>query len=94
MEHADRRRRHADTADATGTLEILGQSLDMTTLQIDGAHVHVVHADRDARHLEARCRCVDGADEAIAFYTQQKMTMTRWFESAADAHHDPVWKQK
>ena len=32
--------------------------------------------------------------EAIAFYTQQKMTMTRWFESAADSHHDPVWKQK
>ncbi len=32
--------------------------------------------------------------EAIQFYTQQKMTMTRWFESAADSHHDPVWKQK
>ena len=32
--------------------------------------------------------------EAIQFYTQQKMTMTRWFESAAESHHDPVWKQK
>ena len=32
--------------------------------------------------------------ESIAFYTQQKMTMTRWFESAQDSHHDPVWKHK
>jgi malonate-semialdehyde dehydrogenase (acetylating)/methylmalonate-semialdehyde dehydrogenase len=32
--------------------------------------------------------------ESIQFYTQQKMTMTRWFESSADSHHDPVWKQK
>ena len=32
--------------------------------------------------------------ESIAFYTQQKMTMTRWFESANESHHDPVWKQK
>ena len=32
--------------------------------------------------------------EAIQFYTQQKMTMTRWFESAAESHHDPVWKHK
>jgi malonate-semialdehyde dehydrogenase (acetylating)/methylmalonate-semialdehyde dehydrogenase len=32
--------------------------------------------------------------ESIQFYTQQKMTMTRWFESAADSHHDPVWKHK
>jgi malonate-semialdehyde dehydrogenase (acetylating)/methylmalonate-semialdehyde dehydrogenase len=32
--------------------------------------------------------------EAIQFYTQQKMTMTRWFESARDSHHDPVWKSK
>ncbi len=30
--------------------------------------------------------------ESIHFYTQQKMTMTRWFESARDSHHDPVWK--
>jgi len=30
--------------------------------------------------------------EGIQFYTQQKMTMTRWFESAAESHHDPVWK--
>jgi malonate-semialdehyde dehydrogenase (acetylating) / methylmalonate-semialdehyde dehydrogenase len=32
--------------------------------------------------------------ESIAFYTQQKMTMTRWFASATESHHDPVWKQK
>ena len=32
--------------------------------------------------------------ESIQFYTQQKMTMTRWFESAQESHHDPVWKQK
>jgi malonate-semialdehyde dehydrogenase (acetylating) / methylmalonate-semialdehyde dehydrogenase len=30
--------------------------------------------------------------ESIHFYTQQKMTMTRWFESPGDSHHDPVWK--
>jgi len=30
--------------------------------------------------------------ESIQFYTQQKMTMTRWFESPKDSHHDPVWK--
>jgi malonate-semialdehyde dehydrogenase (acetylating)/methylmalonate-semialdehyde dehydrogenase len=30
--------------------------------------------------------------ESIQFYTQQKMTMTRWFESPAESHHDPVWK--
>ncbi len=30
--------------------------------------------------------------EGIQFYTQQKMTMTRWFESALESHHDPVWK--
>ena len=30
--------------------------------------------------------------EGVQFYTRQKMTMTRWFESAADSHHDPVWK--
>src|SRR4051812_9797986 len=29
--------------------------------------------------------------ESIQFYTQQKMTMTRWFESPAESHHDPVW---
>ncbi|HEV2293714.1 MAG TPA: CoA-acylating methylmalonate-semialdehyde dehydrogenase [Tepidisphaeraceae bacterium] len=32
--------------------------------------------------------------ESIQFYTQQKMTMTRWFASADEAHHDPVWKQR
>jgi malonate-semialdehyde dehydrogenase (acetylating)/methylmalonate-semialdehyde dehydrogenase len=30
--------------------------------------------------------------ESIYFYTQQKTVMTRWFESAADSHHDPVWR--
>ena len=30
--------------------------------------------------------------ESIQFYTQQKMTMTRWFESPQESHHDPVWK--
>jgi malonate-semialdehyde dehydrogenase (acetylating) / methylmalonate-semialdehyde dehydrogenase len=29
--------------------------------------------------------------ESIQFYTQQKMTMTRWFESPKDSHLDPVW---
>jgi malonate-semialdehyde dehydrogenase (acetylating)/methylmalonate-semialdehyde dehydrogenase len=32
--------------------------------------------------------------ESIQFYTRQKTTMTRWFENAADAAHDPVWRQK
>ena len=30
--------------------------------------------------------------EGVQFYTRQKMTMTRWFETASDSHHDPVWK--
>jgi malonate-semialdehyde dehydrogenase (acetylating)/methylmalonate-semialdehyde dehydrogenase len=30
--------------------------------------------------------------ESVQFYTQQKMTMTRWFESSQESHHDPVWK--
>jgi len=30
--------------------------------------------------------------ESIQFYTQQKMTMTRWFESAQESPQDPVWK--
>jgi malonate-semialdehyde dehydrogenase (acetylating)/methylmalonate-semialdehyde dehydrogenase len=30
--------------------------------------------------------------EGVQFYTQQKLTMTRWFESAQEPHHDPVWK--
>ena len=32
--------------------------------------------------------------ESILFYTQGKTTMTRWFETAKDAAHDPVWRQK
>jgi malonate-semialdehyde dehydrogenase (acetylating)/methylmalonate-semialdehyde dehydrogenase len=31
--------------------------------------------------------------EGIQFYTQQKMTMTRWFASGKESHHDPVWKK-
>jgi malonate-semialdehyde dehydrogenase (acetylating)/methylmalonate-semialdehyde dehydrogenase len=30
--------------------------------------------------------------ESIHFYTQQKTIMTRWFKSAGDSHHDPVWR--
>jgi malonate-semialdehyde dehydrogenase (acetylating)/methylmalonate-semialdehyde dehydrogenase len=30
--------------------------------------------------------------ESVHFYTQQKMTMTRWFESPVESPHDPVWK--
>jgi malonate-semialdehyde dehydrogenase (acetylating)/methylmalonate-semialdehyde dehydrogenase len=32
--------------------------------------------------------------EGVHFYTRQKMTMTRWFASAAESHHDPIWKTK
>ncbi|MGN6369609.1 MAG: CoA-acylating methylmalonate-semialdehyde dehydrogenase [Phycisphaerae bacterium] len=32
--------------------------------------------------------------ESVQFYTQQKMTMTRWFQSSADSHVDPVWRGK
>lgn len=30
--------------------------------------------------------------EAVHFYTQQKVVTTRWFESAQESHHDPVWR--
>jgi malonate-semialdehyde dehydrogenase (acetylating)/methylmalonate-semialdehyde dehydrogenase len=30
--------------------------------------------------------------EGVHFYTRQKMTMTRWFASADESHHDPIWK--
>jgi malonate-semialdehyde dehydrogenase (acetylating)/methylmalonate-semialdehyde dehydrogenase len=30
--------------------------------------------------------------ESIQFYTQQKLTMTRWFDSPPDSPADPVWK--
>ena len=30
--------------------------------------------------------------ESVLFYTRQKMTLTRWFESASESHQDPVWK--
>lgn len=32
--------------------------------------------------------------EGVQFYTQQKMTMTRWFKSATESHSDPIWKTK
>jgi malonate-semialdehyde dehydrogenase (acetylating) / methylmalonate-semialdehyde dehydrogenase len=32
--------------------------------------------------------------ESVYFYTQQKTTMTRWFESGGESHHDPVWRGK
>ena len=33
--------------------------------------------------------------EGVHFYTQQKMTMTRWFESTKnDKFQDPIWKEK
>jgi malonate-semialdehyde dehydrogenase (acetylating)/methylmalonate-semialdehyde dehydrogenase len=32
--------------------------------------------------------------ESIQFYTRQKTTMTRWFEHASEAAHDPVWRNK
>ncbi len=33
-------------------------------------------------------------NESVHFYTRQKMTLTRWFRSASDSHHDPVWAAK
>ncbi|MCL4132186.1 UNVERIFIED_CONTAM: hypothetical protein GTU68_039960 [Idotea baltica] len=30
--------------------------------------------------------------ESVQFYTQNKMTLTRWFSSTSDSHQDPVWK--
>ena len=32
--------------------------------------------------------------EAFLFNTQGKTTMSRWFEHASEAAHDPVWRQK
>jgi len=32
--------------------------------------------------------------ESIQFYTRQKTITTRWFASAGESHHDPVWRQK
>ena len=32
--------------------------------------------------------------EGVQFYTRQKTTLTRWFQSAADSHLDPVWAEK
>jgi malonate-semialdehyde dehydrogenase (acetylating)/methylmalonate-semialdehyde dehydrogenase len=30
--------------------------------------------------------------EGVQFYSQQKLTMARWFASPTESHHDPVWK--
>jgi malonate-semialdehyde dehydrogenase (acetylating)/methylmalonate-semialdehyde dehydrogenase len=30
--------------------------------------------------------------EGVQFYTQQKMTMTRWFRAATESAADPIWK--
>jgi malonate-semialdehyde dehydrogenase (acetylating)/methylmalonate-semialdehyde dehydrogenase len=30
--------------------------------------------------------------EGVHFYTRQKMTMTRWFASAQESAHDPIWR--
>ena len=32
--------------------------------------------------------------EGVAFYTQQKTITTRWFATAAESAHDPVWRSK
>jgi malonate-semialdehyde dehydrogenase (acetylating)/methylmalonate-semialdehyde dehydrogenase len=32
--------------------------------------------------------------EGVHFYTQQKMTMTRWFRAPDDSAADPIWKTK
>jgi malonate-semialdehyde dehydrogenase (acetylating) / methylmalonate-semialdehyde dehydrogenase len=32
--------------------------------------------------------------EGVMFYTQQKLTMSRWFRSGNDSHADPIWKSK
>jgi malonate-semialdehyde dehydrogenase (acetylating)/methylmalonate-semialdehyde dehydrogenase len=32
--------------------------------------------------------------EGVQFYTQQKLTMTRWFQSGQESHADPIWKSK
>ncbi len=32
--------------------------------------------------------------EAISFYTQQKLTMTRWFDNRPSKFQDPIWKAK
>jgi len=32
--------------------------------------------------------------EGVQFYTKQKLTLSRWFHSAADSHADPIWRSK
>src|SRR5437660_4798660 len=32
--------------------------------------------------------------EGVQFYMQQKLTLSRWFRSAADSHADPMWRSK
>src|SRR5205823_2145982 len=31
--------------------------------------------------------------EGVHFYTRQKMTMTRWFATARESAHDPIWRK-
>jgi len=31
--------------------------------------------------------------EGVHFYTRQKTTMTRWFATATESSHDPIWKK-
>jgi hypothetical protein len=30
----------------------------------------------------------------VQFYTQPKMTLTRWFKSSSESTADPIWKTK
>ncbi len=32
--------------------------------------------------------------EGVYFYTQQKMTLSRWFASTSESAADPIWKSK
>jgi malonate-semialdehyde dehydrogenase (acetylating)/methylmalonate-semialdehyde dehydrogenase len=32
--------------------------------------------------------------EGVQFYTQQKLTLSRWFKSASESHADPIWRSK
>lgn len=32
--------------------------------------------------------------EGVQFYTQQKMTLTPWFQSADKSRVDPIWKTR
>ena len=32
--------------------------------------------------------------ESVHFYTQQRVTMTRWFEGDGREFHDPIWSDR